>query len=232
MAHPSRLASRPAGRSDGQNGFLRALRGRRSAPERSRPKGFLLETVESIVFAVVIFLIVRTLAFQAFRIPSGSMEDTLLPGDFLFINKFAYGARIPWSHARLPGYSEPKRGDIIVFEFPQDPKQDYIKRCVAVAGDKVEVRQGQLLINDVVQQESYAVHKASHANPALDSFGPYRVPPGHLFMMGDNRDFSSDSRVWGPVDVRLIHGKAWVTYFSWDPNKHLPRPLRMFRLIH
>jgi len=160
------------------------------------------------------------------------MEDTLLPGDFLFINKFAYGARLPFTDIRLPGYTHPKRGDIIVFEFPKDRKQDYIKRCVALAGQTVEVRNKRVYIDGVPQDEPYAVHKDPHINADIrDNFGPYRVPPGCLFMMGDNRDYSYDSRYWGPVDYKLVHGRAWFTYFSWDPKRHLPRPLRMFRPI-
>jgi signal peptidase I len=194
---------------------------------------YLHEIVDSFLVAIIIFLVIRTFAFQAFRIPTGSMENTLLPGDFLFINKFAYGARVPFTHYRLPGYSHPKRGDIIVFQFPQDKKQDYIKRCVAVAGQTVEVRNKQLYIDGVLQDEPYVIHKDTRVTSDIrDHFGPYKVPPGNIFMMGDNRDQSYDGRYWGPVDLGLVHGKAWVTYFSWDPERHLPRPMRMFRLIH
>jgi signal peptidase I len=207
------------------------------APARS--KGFLRETVESVLYAGVIFLVIRTLAFQAFRIPTGSMEDTLLPGDFLFINKFAYGARLPFTDVRLPGYAQPRRGDIIVFEYPKDTKVDYIKRCVALAGQTVEVRNKQLLVDGVLQEERYVLHKdpavgLERGDPRFDrdNFGPYKVPPGCVFMMGDNRDYSADGRFWGPLPTKLIHGRAWVTYFSWDTKSHLPRPRRMFRLIH
>jgi signal peptidase I len=206
----------------------------RRRPERmSRPKkGFWHETIDSLLVAGIIFLVIRTFAFQAFRIPTGSMENTLLPGDFLFINKFAYGARLPFTSVRLPGYTHPRRGDVVVFEFPKDRKQDYIKRCVALAGQTVEVRDKDLYIDGVQQQESYVVHKDPHlTGDVRDNFGPYKVPPGCIFMMGDNRDQSYDGRYWGPVEMKLVHGKAWFTYFSWDPQKHLPRPLRMFRLI-
>jgi signal peptidase I len=212
---------------------------------RPQRKGFWRDTIESVLVALVIFLVIRTFAFQAFRIPTGSMENTLLPGDFLFINKFAYGARVPFTEVRLPGYTHPQRGDIIVFEYPRDPKQDYIKRCIGVAGDVIEMRNKQLYVNGIPQDEPYAVHKDARLfrpgdeDPQIlnhlgnrDNFGPYRVPPGSIFMMGDNRDQSYDSRFWGPVDMHLVHGRAWVTYFSWDPNRHLPRPSRMFHLIH
>ena len=201
-------------------------------------KGFVREMAESLIYAVIIFGIIRTFAFQAFRIPTGSMENTLLPGDFLFINKFAYGARLPFSDIRLPGYAKPKRGDIIVFEYPRDPKVDYIKRCVAVEGQTVEVRAKRLYIDGVPQDEPFVVHKDPHVGAdrsapqfERDNFGPYTVPRGCLFMMGDNRDFSSDSRFWGPCPVKNVHGRAWVTYFSWSPETKLPRPGRMFRLI-
>lgn len=230
-------ARNTAGNARRKDGFLDTMRhtftgGKRTKGSPQRQKGMLRDGLESIGVALLIFLLIRTFAFQAFRIPTGSMENTLLPGDFLFINKFAYGARFPFSQFRLPGYSHPKRGDILVFEFPQDRKQDYIKRCVAVAGETVEVRDKQLYINGEEQDEEYVVHKDPHRNNDVrDNFGPYRVPPNHIFMMGDNRDQSYDSRYWGPVDLGLVHGKAWVTYFSIDPKRYLPRPGRMFRLI-
>jgi len=196
-------------------------------------KGVFRESVESLGVALLIFLVIRTFAFQAFRIPSSSMEETLFPGDFLFVNKFAYGAQVPFTQARLPGFTEPKPGDIIVFQFPENPDQDYIKRCVAVGGDTVEVRDKTVYVNGEKQNDSFTVHR----DPVIQKYGPRDnmeklvVPPGHLFMMGDNRDQSSDSRYWGTVDTRLIRGKAWVTYFSWDMQRKLPRFSRMFRLI-
>ena len=217
---------------------------RRDPSRRGRSRGWWGDTFESLGVAIVIFLIIRSFAFQAFRIPTGSMENTLLPGDFLFINKFAYGARIPFTHIRLPGYTHPQRDDIVVFEFPLDTKQDYIKRCVGVAGDVIEVRNKQLYVNGVAQNEPFAVHKDTNEYPPgvidpqifqrlgnRDNWGPYKVPAGYIFMMGDNRDQSYDSRFWGPVDFHLVHGRAWVTYFSYDPIRFLPRPGRMFHLI-
>ncbi len=204
----------------------------RSVSREEPRKGFLRDTIESLFVALIIFLLIRTFAFQAFRIPTGSMENTLLPGDFLFIDKFAYGARVPFTQARLPGFTHPKRGDIIVFEFPRDLSQDYIKRCIGLPGDVIEVRDKELFLNGAKQTEPYVVHKVAGISQGLpDQFGPYKVPAGSLFMMGDNRDQSFDSRYWGTVDLHLVHGKAWFTYFSLDPQKHLPRPKRMFRLI-
>lgn len=200
-------------------------------PARAR-KGFLRETLESLGVALIIFLVVRTFAFQAFRIPTSSMENTLLPGDFLFVNKFAYGAMVPGLEFRLPGYAEPKAGDIIVFQFPEDPSQDYIKRCVATGGDTVEIRDKTLFVNGEAVEEDYTIHRDGNVKSDMrDNMAMFRVPPGHLFMMGDNRDFSYDSRFWGPVDMKLVRGKAWLTYFSWDKESKLPRFDRMFRWI-
>jgi signal peptidase I len=201
------------------------------APARAK-KGFFREMIESLAVAFVIFLVIRTFAFQAFRIPTSSMENTLLPGDFLFVNKFAYGAMVPFIHVRLPGYTEPKPGDIIVFQFPEDPSQDYIKRCIAVGGDTVEIKNKQVYVNGKPIDQHYAVFRDPQLRADVrDNMGMVHVPPHHLFMMGDNRDRSYDSRFWGTVDMKLVRGKAWITYFSWDKKTKLPRFNRMFRWI-
>lgn len=195
-------------------------------------KGMIRETVEALGSALIIFLLVRTFAFQAFRIPTSSMETTLLPGDFLFVNKFFYGAQLPFTAWRLPGFTHPKPGDIIVFQFPQDPKQDYIKRCIAVEGQTIEVRNKQIYVDQKPLDESYTIFRDPHPRADVrDNMAPYKVPADCLFMMGDNRDQSYDSRFWGPVPMRMVRGKAWVTYFSWDKDRHLPRFERMFRWI-
>jgi signal peptidase I len=208
------------------------MTGRQGPASERRNKGVIRETVESLGSAILIFLVIRLFAFHAFRIPSESMENTLLVGDFLFVNKLAYGPRVPFTLTRLPGYTHPKPGDVIVFEYPRDRKVAYIKRCVADEGQTVEMRNKQLYVDGVAQTQAYAVHKDPRYDPMRDNFGPVKVPPGNLFMMGDNRDFSSDSRVWGFLDKRYIHGKAWAIYFSWDPMRHFPRFARMFHLIH
>ncbi|MDM7915640.1 MAG: signal peptidase I [Candidatus Eisenbacteria bacterium] len=190
------------------------------------------EWMRSLLWAFVLFAVIRSLAFQAFRIPSPSMEDTLLVHDFLFISKLTYGPNIPFTHTRLPGLRQPRVGDVIVFQNPKNPKQDYIKRCVAVGGQTVEYKNKVLYVDGVRRDEPYVKHIDPTLRPYRDNFGPYRVPKGNIFMMGDNRDNSEDSRFWGPLDVRLIRGKAEVIYFSWDAKKHLPRFNRMLRLIH
>jgi len=192
------------------------------------------EYAEALIVAGILALVIRTFFFQAFRIPSSSMEDTLLIGDFLFVNKFLYGAEVPFTGGkRLPGIREPRRGDIIVFAYPRNTEEDYIKRCIAVEGDTVVYRQKQLYVNGEAIEEPYTKSDPQvPASAARNEFGPYVVPDGNLFMMGDNRDHSSDSRVWGPVDERLLRGKAIFIYWSWDRLKHRVRFQRLLRPIH
>jgi signal peptidase I len=192
---------------------------------RPRQKSIFREYTEIIVLAVVLALFVRTFFIQAFKIPSESMEDTLLVGDFLFANKFLYGAKIPFVNWRLPSVREPRQGDIIIFKYPGDHKLDYIKRCVAVEGQEVELRGEKLYVDGVLQNEDYA--KYYHGS----NFGPYKVPKDHIFMMGDNRDNSADSRVWGPLDKDLIAGKAMFIYFSWNASDHSIRFSRIGDII-
>jgi signal peptidase I len=193
----------------------------------------LWQHVKSFGIAILLALVFRQFVVQAFRIPSESMRDTLLIGDFLFVNKFLYGAKLPYMDARLPGIRDPKRGDIIVFISPFDGR-DFIKRCVAVAGDTVEVREKVLYLNGDPQQESYvrieseAMLAASRA--PRDFMAPYVVPPDHLFMMGDNRDNSHDSRFWGALPVRMVKGKAMFIYFSVDTVQgYFPPHIRLRR---
>jgi signal peptidase I len=200
-------------------------------PWATRAKREVRETFRSLVWAFVLFLIIRTLAFQAFRIPSPSMEDTLLIHDFLFISKLTYGPKVPFTDLRLPGYSKPKVHDVIVFKNPGNPKEDYIKRCVAVGGQTVEYRDKVLYVDGVRQDEPYVKHTDPLIRPRRDNFGPFRVPDGSYFMMGDNRDNSSDSRVWGPLPKNLIHGKAEIIYFSIDWDTKIPRFKRFFKRI-
>jgi signal peptidase I len=195
---------------------------KKSAAKR---KPIVREYTEIILLAVFLAFFVRTFFVQAFKIPSESMEDTLLVGDFLFANKFIYGPRIPLVNKRLPSVREPRAGDIIIFKFPGDLKTDYIKRCVAVEGQTVELRGRTLYVDGKPQEEDYA--KYYHGS----NFGPYKVPPGHIFMMGDNRDNSADSRAWGPLDKKLILGKAMFIYFSWNGKRHMVRFSRIGEII-
>lgn len=194
-----------------------------------KKKSKLHEYVEIIVTAVVLALIVRALIIQSYHIPSESMEDTLLKGDFLFANKFLYGAKVPFVDWRLPKLRDPKPGDIVIFKFPGDRKTDYIKRCVAVEGQTVELKGQRLTVNGVEVPETHAKYLYGDA-PRRD-FGPYVVPKDHILVFGDNRDNSYDSRFWGPLDKKLLRGKALFIYFSLDYDKHWIRFKRIGDLI-
>jgi len=212
-----------------------------AAPAARRRKSVVHEYTEAILLAFLLTFILRSFVIQAFRIPTGSMEDTLLVGDFLFVNKFLYGAEVPFTKIHLPAIRPPRPGDIIVFRYPRDPSKDFIKRCVAVEGQVVEIRDKQLYVDGVLRTEPFTkftdrTMRRGHGDPR-DNFGPERVPPGHLFMMGDNRDNSSDSRYWGFLDHHLIKGKAMFIYWSWDPEKRIgfvptPRLARIGDIIH
>lgn len=201
--------------------------------ERTRKKPVWREYTEALVVAGLLALIIRTFLFQAFHIPSGSMEDTLLEGDFLFVSKTLYGAEVPFTGGkRLPSIREPKRGDIIVFRYPEDPSQDFIKRCIGIPGDVIEYRDKQLFVNGDLQDEDYTKHsQGERIVPGRDNFGPITVPEGKFFMLGDNRDNSRDSRYWGFVDYSQLRGKALFIYWSWDKDHNLPRLSRIFDLV-
>jgi signal peptidase I len=199
-------------------------------------RSVLREYVEAALWALVLTLFLRAFVIQAFRIPSASMQDTLLIGDFLFVNKFEYGPKIPFTHFRLPGLRAPRRGDVIVFQFPQDPTKDFIKRCIATGGETLEVRNKQVYVDGKPLHEPYAIHTDPSVRPAgydyRDNFGPVTVTKGQMFMMGDNRDNSNDSRYWGQLEMDLVKGRAMFIYWSWDGERNWPRWNRIFQLIH
>lgn len=203
----------------------------------ARAKSQLREFAEAIVVALVLALVVRTFFLQAYKIPSGSMLPTLLVGDHILVNKFIYGIKIPFTDLRVLSLRPPARGDVIVFVPPDDPTKDFIKRIIAVPGDRVEIRDKRVYVNGrLSEQEVHAIHADGEADetelpPAAvrecqfprpganvyrDWFGPCVVPPGHYFVMGDNRDRSQDSRFWGYVPMASIKGKAFIIYWSWD----------------
>lgn len=188
-------------------------------------KSTVREYVEAIIIALILALLIRTFIIQAFKIPSGSMLPTLQIGDHLLVNKFIYGVREPFTGTVLIPIREPQRNDIIVFRFPRDPDLDYIKRVVAVAGDTVEIRDKVVQVNGKPMDDKYGVHLddniVSAAGGPRDNFGPVVVPGGKVFVMGDNRDNSFDSRFWGFVDQKAILGKALIIYWSWDVEKPL-----------
>ncbi len=211
-------------------------------PPATRPKAksTVREYVEALVIAGLVTLFLQQFVIQAYRIPSESMEDTLLVGDYLFVSKFEYGPRIPFTHVRLPGLRPPRRGDVIVFDWPPDPSKQFIKRCIGLAGDRIEVRHKQVWRNGVMLVEPYVHHIARGEDPAgvspRDNYVAPTVPPNNLFMMGDNRDNSLDSRFWGPVPMGLVQGRALFTYFSTAGDHWWNAPFRirfdrMFRPI-
>ena len=205
-------------------------------------KSTLREYSESIGIAVAIALLLRAFVVEAFQIPSGSMIPTLEVGDHIFVAKFSYGLSIPFTNTKILELSSPRRGDVIVFKFPLDPGTDYIKRVVGLPGDRIDVRQNEVFINgQPVPREHVGSFSYSEGgrepqcelwNETLDGkpheeiqelgrmpqpFGPFVVPEGSVFVMGDNRDNSSDSRVWGPVKHDLIKGRALIVWWSRGP---------------
>lgn len=202
----------------------------------AKRKSSLRENIEAILVAVVLALFIRTFVVQAFKIPSGSMKETLQIGDHILVNKFVYGVKLPFTDKTMIPIGEPQRGEIAVFEFPEDPDKDFIKRVVAVAGDMIELRDKQLFVNGQATDQSFAVFRDPQVLPASlqprDNLGPMRVPPGKLFVMGDNRDQSYDSRFWGFLDVKAVKGRAFMIYWSWDSDNFGVRWRRIGNLIH
>ena len=171
-----------------------------------------IDWLRTIVTVLIIFIPLVTFVVQGYRIPSGSMEDTLLVGDFLFADKIVYGARIPLMEGkRMPGFRDPVPGDVVIFKSPETG-ETLIKRCVAIGGQWVEMRNEQLFVDGQPVEEPYVkqVRRGPH-----DTFPPVRVPPGTIWCMGDNRDNSRDSRIFGPVALQLVIAKADILYFSW-----------------
>ncbi|MEJ5242815.1 MAG: signal peptidase I [Desulfomicrobiaceae bacterium] len=177
----------------------------------------LKEYVEALLIALLLAFVIRSFVVQAFKIPSGSMLQTLQIGDHLLVNKFLYGIKVPFTHVFITQFDGPKHGDIVVFEFPEDPSKDFIKRVIGLPGDVIEVREKQVYRNGELLHEPYVQHTDPRTNVLKrDNFGPVTVPEGKYFVMGDNRDESYDSRFWGFVDRAAIEGKAWILYWSWE----------------
>jgi signal peptidase I len=194
-----------------------------NAPKAVKAKHIVREYAESIIIAVLLALVIRTFIVQAFKIPSGSMEDTLAIGDHILVNKFIYGSKIPFTGNRVIKLRDPRQGDVIVFEYPEDPSKDFIKRVVGTPGDTVEVKDKKVYVNGKVYANPHEVHKESdmipkEANPR-DNKDLVTVPAGSYFVMGDNRDRSYDSRFWGFVSNDKIKGLAFIKYWSWDKDK-------------
>ncbi len=211
---------------------------RQKAEDEIAPKSLRTlcqEYSEAFVVAVILAILIRGVLVQAFKIPSSSMEPTLLIGDHILVNKFIYGIRIPFTPDRWPRFRDPARGDVIVFIFPEDRTKDFIKRVVAVGGDTVEVRNKRVILNGKEVHNPHARYTDNIILPAgaspRDNMSPVKVPPNHLFVMGDNRDHSLDSRFWGTVPVEDVRGSAFLIYYSasnfpgvrWDRFFHVIR---------
>ena len=205
-----------------------------------KKKSSIRETIEAVVTAFLIAIVIRTFVIQAFKIPSGSMIPTLLVGDHILVNKFLLGTPvdIPFTNINLfhmPGLRDPKRGDVIVFKYPEDPTRDFIKRVIGIGGDVVMEKDKNIYVNGRRLVEPYVQHVDNEIKPGQsdrrDNFGPIVVPKGSVFVMGDNRDQSYDSRYWGFVNDLEIKGKAIIIYWSWDSDKSWPRFNRIGKLI-
>lgn len=197
------------------------------------------EYLEAFIIAIILALVIRAFVVQAFKIPSSSMEPTLLIGDHLLVNKFIYGIKVPFVDKKILQFKKPERGDIIVFKYPVNPKIDFIKRVIAIEGDRVEIINKQVFINGFPADDPYAVfldgkEEGESNNSSLKYYyGPVVVPENAVFCLGDNRDRSQDSRYWGFVDLNLVRGKAFILYFSWDStSKSILGKVRWSRFGH
>lgn len=250
---------------------LRAANGR-SFSRRGISASWLWEWAKVVPVAIALFVVLRTFIVEAYKIPTGSMERTLLVGDFLLVNKMVFGANVPFSSARTPAIRVPQVGDVVVFTYPVDPTMTFVKRLVGRPGDTLAMHNGILTRNSVAQSEPYVVHAEPGIDPVTNEFqwqdsylvgtavaadtavtalpsdsagivavprvtaessayrasrnnwGPLVVPPGHLFVLGDNRDHSLDSRYWGFVADSLVRGTPLVVYYSFAPDSASPAP--------
>jgi len=184
--------------------------------KRAKHNAVMREWIESIVIAFILAMFIRSFFIQAFKIPSGSMRMTLIEGDRLMVNKLRYGPLVPFSKKRIPGFSEPKRGDVIVFIFPDDPKRDFIKRLIAFGGETVEIRDGEIYINNESVEDPRVKNTFYYNRGDYGSRRePIVVPEGHVFVLGDNSMSSHDSRFWGFVPVENIIGRAEFIYWPF-----------------
>lgn len=198
-------------------------------------KHIVREYAESIIIAVILALIIRTFVVQAFKIPSGSMEDTLAIGDYILVNKFLYGTKIPFTDKRIVKIRDIRRGDVIVFEYPEDPSKDFIKRVIGTPGDEVQVINKRVYVNGKLYANPHEVHKEPEIIPEAqnprDNSKVIKVPADSFFVMGDNRDRSYDSRFWGVVKNEKIKGLAFIKYWSWNNEKFGVRWRNIGKLI-
>lgn len=233
-------------RSHAESGYREKLRTAEQTRGSISTGRWMWEWFKAISTALVLFLLIRAFLVEAFKIPTGSMENTLLIGDFLLVNKLVYGAEIPMTQQRLPAFSEPQLGDVIVFFPPHEPSKNYVKRAVGLAGDTLEMRDKVLYRNGEPVVELYARHVDPFSDPSdprmewqreylpagkrdwrsyhptRDNWGPVVVPEGRLFTLGDNRDNSEDSRYWGFVEQSAVRGRPLLVYYSFEPDVAQP----------
>ena len=215
-----------------------------SGAKTAKSKTVLREYTEAFLIALFLALVIRTFVVQAFKIPSGSMKNTLLIGDHILVSKFSYGIHIPneipflgvklFPDIRLFP-TTPRRGDVIVFKFPRDESRDFIKRVVGLPGDKVMIVRQKVYINDKLYDGPFVRHTDPPGDEPYaprDDFGPTFVPEGHLFMLGDNRENSQDSRFWGFLDIDKVKGRAIMIYWSWDGDAGWVRTDRFGKFLH
>ncbi|MDP2940204.1 MAG: signal peptidase I [Candidatus Omnitrophota bacterium] len=184
----------------------------------TKKKSAIREWIESIVIAFILAMFIRTFIVQAFKIPTGSMRPTLMEGDRILVNKFIYGAKIPFRDIRLPALRQPKRGDVIVFVYPEDTSRDFIKRLIAQGDESVQIQNGKILINGK-QAIDEAINKIYYYNRGdfASEGSEIAVPRNCYFVLGDNSSSSRDSRYWGFVDKKFLLGKAFLIY--WPINR-------------
>jgi signal peptidase I len=187
-------------------------------------KSLFREYLEAAIIAVLLALFIRAFVVQAFKIPSGSMEPTLLVGDHILVNKFIYGIKIPLMNKTVIPIDTPKRGDIIVFIYPLDKRKDFIKRLIGLPGDEVQILDNKIFINGKQYSDPYGIYDTHIIKD--QNVGPLIVPPDKLFVMGDNRDHSYDSRYWGFVPIESVKGKAMIIYWSWPHWKRFGHIIR------
>lgn len=204
---------------------------------RKQSSGVAKEWLNALIIAVILAVILRAFVIHPYKIPSSSMEDTLLRGDHILATKFNYGLTVPFTTIKfLGGDIVPKRGDVIIFTYPKDHTLDYVKRVIGLPGETVQVKNKRVLINGREFIHGHAKFTDSFLLPSSmssnrDNYGPVVIKPGHVFVMGDNRDHSADSRVWGQLPIQNIKGKAFIIYFSWDPDTGSPRWGRLGNII-
>jgi signal peptidase I len=202
----------------------------------AKKKSKIREFIEGIIAAVLIALLITTFVIKMYKIPSRSMVPTLLVGDQLVVNKLIYGIKIPYFRNTIIPITDPQRGDVIVFIYPKDRSLDFIKRVIGIGGDTIEIQDKKIFINGKLFTDNTGIYTDKMIYPGSlqprDNFGPVTVPKGSLFVLGDNRDESMDSRFWGFVDLKDVQGKAFIIYWSWNPDERKIRWQRLGNLLH